>query len=95
MPISRKEVEYIANLARLELSEEEIEHFQGQLEGILGYIDKLKTVDISGMVPMAHVLDIKNVFRQDIIGKSIDVEKVLERAPQREGNFFIVPKVIE
>lgn len=95
MPISRKEVEYIANLARLELSEEEIVHFQGQLEGILGYIDKLKTVDISGMAPMAHALDIKNVFRQDIIGKSIDAEKVLERAPQREGNFFIVPKVIE
>lgn len=95
MPISRKEVEYIANLARLDLSEEEIEHFQGQLEGILGYIDKLKTVDISGMAPMAHVLDIKNVFRRDTRDKSIDVEKVLERAPQREGNFFIVPKVIE
>lgn len=95
MLISRKEVEYIANLARLELSDAEIAHFQEQLESILGYIDKLKNVDISRMSAMAHVLDIKNVFRSDNIKASIDTEEVLKYSPKREGSFFVVPKVIE
>ncbi len=95
MPISRKEVEYIANLARLELSDGEVEHFQGQLESILSYIDKLKNVDISNISAMAHVLDLKNVFRADEAKAPVDIEEVFKHAPKREGNFFIVPKVIE
>ncbi|MFH1691747.1 MAG: Asp-tRNA(Asn)/Glu-tRNA(Gln) amidotransferase subunit GatC [Candidatus Omnitrophota bacterium] len=95
MPISKKEVEYIGHLARLELTLEEVTHFQGQLEGILGYIDKLKSVDVSKVSPMAHVLDVKNVVRADEVKESIPIEKILEQAPKREAGFFVVPKVIE
>ena len=95
MAISKEEVRYIANLARLGLTEAEIEHFQGQLEGILGYIDKLKKVDISKTPPTAHALDIRNVLRKDEIRPSLDSQKVLKIAPSKDGNFFKVPKVIE
>ncbi|MBI5872759.1 MAG: Asp-tRNA(Asn)/Glu-tRNA(Gln) amidotransferase subunit GatC [Candidatus Omnitrophica bacterium] len=95
MAISKEEVKYIANLARLGLAEAEVEHFREQLGSILGYIDKLKKVDVSKIIPMAHVLDIKNVYRQDTVLPSIDPQKVLQNAPSREGQFFKVPKVIE
>ncbi|HAJ56900.1 MAG TPA: Asp-tRNA(Asn)/Glu-tRNA(Gln) amidotransferase GatCAB subunit C [Candidatus Omnitrophica bacterium] len=95
MAISKDEVKYIANLARLGLTEPEVEHFREQLGDILGYVDKLKKVDVSGMSPMAHVLDIKNIYRPDNISPSIAPEKILKYAPQHEGSFFKVPKVIE
>jgi aspartyl-tRNA(Asn)/glutamyl-tRNA(Gln) amidotransferase subunit C len=95
MAISKKEVCYIANLARLGLSEAEVDHFQEQLEGILEYIDKLKKVDVSKIEPMAHVLDLKNVYRPDVVKPSLQAQKVLKSAPQKEGQFFKVPKVIE
>ncbi len=95
MAISKKDVEYIANLARLELTAKEIDHFQAQLENILGYIDKLKEADISGVGPMAGVFDLKNVFRPDEKRPSIDPKSVLGAAPAASGQFFKVPKVIE
>ncbi len=95
MSISKDDVRYIANLARLGLTEAEIEHFQLQLEGVLGYIDKLKTVDVSKTAPMAHVLDLKNVYRPDTVRPSLDPEKALKLSPAREGRFYKVPKVIE
>ncbi len=95
MAISKEEVKYIANLARLGLTDEEVGHFQEQLESILGYIDKLKKVDVSDTVPMAHVLDLKNVYRPDEVKPSIDSDKIFKIAPDSEGKFFKVPKVIE
>ena len=95
MAISKDDVKYIANLARLGLSEAEVEHFQTQLEVILEYIDQLKKLDVSKTQPMAHVLEIKNIYRPDIIKPSLDPQKVLKISPAKEGNFFKVPKVIE
>ncbi len=95
MAITKNDVTYIANLARLGLTDQEIEHFQGQLEGILEYIDQLKKIDVSNVPPTAHVLDIKNVFRADVTASSLDPQKVLRIAPAVEGNFYKVPKVIE
>jgi aspartyl-tRNA(Asn)/glutamyl-tRNA(Gln) amidotransferase subunit C len=95
MAITKKDVEYIANLARLGLTDQEIEHFQGQLDGILGYIDQLKKVDVSHVAPTAHVLDIKNVYRPDEVSPSLDPQKALRIAPASQGNFYKVPKVIE
>jgi aspartyl-tRNA(Asn)/glutamyl-tRNA(Gln) amidotransferase subunit C len=95
MAITKKDVEYIANLARLGLTDQEIGHFQGQLEGILEYIDQLKKVDVSGVAATAHVLDLKNVYRQDVIQPSLDPEKALRIAPAARGNFYKVPRVIE
>lgn len=95
MAISKDDVTYIARLARLGLSDEEITHFQTQLEVILQYIDKLKKLDVSQVDPMTHVLDIHNVLRPDEPGTSLDPEGVLGISPSREGKFFKVPKVIE
>jgi aspartyl-tRNA(Asn)/glutamyl-tRNA(Gln) amidotransferase subunit C len=95
MAITKKDVTYIAALARLGLTEDEIEHFGGQLESILGYIDKLKSLDVSEVPPTAHVLDIKNVYRPDAVMPSLPADKILKCAPATEGQFFKVPKVIE
>ncbi len=95
MAISKDEVRYIAHLARLGLTDREIEDFQGQLEGILAYVDKLKTLDVEGIAPTAHVLDIKNVLRPDTRRPSLDSDKALRIAPQREGDYYKVPRVIE
>jgi aspartyl-tRNA(Asn)/glutamyl-tRNA(Gln) amidotransferase subunit C len=95
MPISRDDVKHIAHLARLGLTEEEISHFQGQLESILEYVDKLKTVDVSRVEPMTHVLDLKNVYRKDSVMPSIDPQAVLKIAPAAQGQFYEVPRVIE
>jgi len=95
MSISRDDVKYIAHLARLGLTEQEMSHFQGQLERILGYVDKLKTLDVSRVEPMTHVLDLKNVYRKDSVVPSIDPQAVLKIAPAAEGQFYKVPKVIE
>lgn len=95
MAISKEEVKYIANLARLGLTEEEVGHFQTQLEVILQYIDKLTKLDVAKTLPTAHVLDIKNVYRPDEVKPSLDPQKILISAPAKEGNFFKVPRVIE
>lgn len=94
MSLSRQEVEKIAHLARIGLSEEELVHFQSQLEKVLGYIDQLKQLDVSSVEPTAHVLDLRNVDRPDIVRPSLDVEDVLKVAPARKGYFFKVPRVI-
>jgi aspartyl-tRNA(Asn)/glutamyl-tRNA(Gln) amidotransferase subunit C len=95
MAITKKDVTYIAALARLGLTEAEIEHFGGQLESILGYIDKLKKLDVADVPPTSHVLDIKNVYRPDEVKPSLPAEKILRCAPSVEDRFFKVPKVIE
>ncbi len=95
MPISKEEVRHIAHLARLGLTSGEIEHFQGQLEGILAYIDKLKSLNVEGIEPTAHALDIKDVLRPDVRRPCLEIDKVLRIAPQREGAFYKVPRVIE
>lgn len=95
MAITKKDVTYIAALARLGLTEAEIEHFGSQLESILGYIDKLKTLDVAEVPPTAHVLDMKNIYRPDAVKPSLPADKILSCAPSVQGQFFKVPKVIE
>lgn len=95
MKISKKDVEYVAKLARLKLSEKEKEKFTKQLDQILKYVDKLNELDTEKVKPTSHVLPLKNVFREDKAGKSLKVEKVLENAPEKVKGFFKVPKVIE
>ena len=93
--ITKKNVEYVAKLARLKLSEEEKEKFTKQLDQILKYVDKLNELDIEKVKPTSHVLPLRDVFREDKVGKSLKVEKVLENAPEKTKGFFKVPKVIE
>ena len=95
MKISSREVEYVAHLARLEISEEEKEKFTGQLNDILLYIDKLNELDTRGVEPMSHAIAVTNAFREDKIVDSLGTEKTLANAPDARGEFFRVPKVID
>ncbi|MDD5679678.1 MAG: Asp-tRNA(Asn)/Glu-tRNA(Gln) amidotransferase subunit GatC [Candidatus Omnitrophica bacterium] len=95
MPITKNDVKYIANLARLKLTEKEIEYFTGQLRNIISYVDQLKELDTADIEPTTHAMPIKNVFRADAVRPSLNVEDVLKNAPAKEGNLFKVPRIIE
>lgn len=95
MAITKDTIKYVANLARIELDDKELEQFTAQLDRILEYVHKLKDLDVSKLEPTSHVLDMKNVYREDIVKKSLPVEDVLKNAPSREGNLFKVQKIIE
>lgn len=93
--ISREEVAYVAHLARLSFSEEETGKFTSQLNDILLYMDKLNSVDTTGVEPMTHAIAQKNAFRDDRVDASLPSEASLANAPESRGNCFQVPKVIE
>ena len=95
MKITKEEVEHVARLARLELTEQEKETFTGQLDAILSYVEKLNELDTSGIVPTAHAVPMENAFRADEAFPSVGIEKALANAPGRVESFFGVPKVIE
>ena len=93
--ITRKEVEHVARLARLELSEEEKEQMTAQLDAILGYFDKLNELDTSTVEPTTTVIPMDNVMRDDEVRPSLKQEEALANAPDREDVFFRVPRIIE
>jgi len=92
--ILKKDVEYVARLARLKLSETEKEAHAEQLNKILGYMDKLNQLDTTHIKPTSHVVEMRNVFREDIVKPSLPVDNALQNAPDKKDNFFRVPKVI-
>ena len=89
------DVNYVANLARLELTEEETATFQPQLEAILGYIDKLKELDVENIEPTAHASPVFNTIREDEVRPSLSREAFLQNAPDQHNDQLRVPKVIE
>lgn len=93
--ITLKDVEYVAALSRLGLGAEEKELYRGQLGDILAYVGKLNELDTSDVAPMTHPADVKNVCRPDEPMGSMDRGKALGNAPDTDGKYFIVPKVIE
>jgi aspartyl-tRNA(Asn)/glutamyl-tRNA(Gln) amidotransferase subunit C len=95
MSLSQNEVEYVARLARLELSEAEKDQFTGELNGILDFVEKLNQLDTAAVEPTAHAIPVTNVFRPDRVRPSLDPELALSNAPDRVNNFFKVPKVLE
>ncbi len=95
MKLSSKEVEHIAMLARLKLTEEEKELFSEQLSKILDYIEKLNELDTEDVEPTSHVIPLRNVFREDHPAQSLSVDDALKNAPDRSGPFYRVPKIIE
>src|SRR4051812_3820802 len=92
--LSPEAVRHVAKLARLALPEEKLQRYAAQLESILGYVDKLAEVETAGVEPMAHALPVKNVFRADVAQPPLPLDKVLQNAPDTDGPFFKVPKVI-
>jgi aspartyl-tRNA(Asn)/glutamyl-tRNA(Gln) amidotransferase subunit C len=96
MGITKKEVQYVADLARLNLSEEEAERLVQDMDSIIRYsMDKLKELDTDSVKPMEHVLPIRNVFREDVCENSFRREDVLKNAPSEDNGCFRVPKVVE
>ncbi len=95
MAITKDTVKYVAHLARIDLKPKELEKLSQQLQEILGFIDKLKKVDIKDIAPTSHILPLNNVLRDDKPAESLSSAQALENAPQRQGKFFSVPKVIE
>ena len=94
MPLSKAQVEHIARLARLNLTPEEIQRYTTELTVILDHIDQLKSVDTEGVEPQNQFITAENVFREDIAEPSLPRDKALANAPQQDGEFFLVPKVI-
>ncbi len=89
------DIKYVAHLARIALTPEEESRLGHQLGGILGYIDKLKEVDVSGVDPTAHAFPMVNVTRQDETGQSLTNDEALRNAPARANGLFVVPKIVE
>ena len=93
--ISRDEVQKVAHLARISLKEQEVEQLQGDLSKILDYIDKLNTLDVSDVPPTSHPLQLKNIYRADLVKPSFSQEQALKFAIESKNGSFKVPKVIE
>jgi len=95
MDITQAQVEYVARLARLAVTEEEKVLFTRQLSSILTYVDTLNRLDTAGVEPTSHVASLKNVFREDEREPSLSREQALANAPDAEQGYFRVPKIIE
>ena len=93
--IDQNQVRKVAKLSRLELSSEEVEEFAGQLSAILDYMEKMNELDTANVEPLAQCLPITNVLRQDEVKESLGTDKTLANAPQRDGEFFKVPKILD
>lgn len=92
--ITKQDVEHVAMLARLELTEEEKEMFTQQLNAILEYADQLKQLDTSEIPPTAHAIPMQNVFRDDEVKPGLSNEEAVAAAPAAEDGFFKVPKIV-
>ena len=91
--ITVKDVEHVAKLARLELTEAEKEKFTKQLGDVLKYVEQMNEVDTTNVKPMAHAFDIVNVMRDDKVVSEVSKEELLKNAPEEENGFFRVPKI--
>lgn len=89
------DVTYVAHLARLSLTPEEAKKFGGQLGNVLGYIEKLKELDVNGIEPTAHAFPLTNVTRPDEVRPSMAHEDALRNAPSQANGLFMVPKIVE
>ena len=94
MSITRTEVERIAKLAKLKFADDEIESLTHQMGEIIDYVNKINELDLEEVPPTYHVLDMKNVMREDQVKEGLIQEEVLMNAPAKHGGFFSVPKVI-
>ena len=89
------DIDYVANLARIALTDDEKAAFSEQLGGILAYIEKLKSVDVTGVEPTAHAFEVVNVWRADEPGEPLPAESAVKNAPASRENMIVVPKVVD
>ena len=95
MKVTRETIDYVAKLARLNLTEGEKESLTRDMEEIIAFVDKLNELDTEGVKPREHVKLIKNVFREDRVEKSYDREEILKNAPSSDDGCFKVPRIVE
>lgn len=95
MSVSEKDVRYVANLARLQLSEEEVQSLAGDMNKILGYMELLNEIDTSDVEPLEHVIELESRLRKDEAKAPLSHEDALKNAPDADSDYFRVPKVIE
>jgi aspartyl-tRNA(Asn)/glutamyl-tRNA(Gln) amidotransferase subunit C len=95
MKISKDEVVYAADIARIYLTEKEIIELSEELSTILTYIQKLEELDTDNVAPIAHLAPVTNILREDCVLESLDIEDVFNNAPDKEKGFFKVPRIIE
>lgn len=95
MSLTKADVEHVAWLARLELSEEEKERLTQNLNEILGHFEKLQELDTTTVEPTSHSIPVQNVFREDVVGECLPVEDVVAGAPEATDGYFVVPQVVE
>lgn len=95
MSVSKDDVRKVARLSRIAVPEERLDELAGELNGILGWIDQLNEVDVSGVEPMTSVVETKLPMREDIVTDGNIQEQVLANAPRTEDGFFVVPKSVE
>jgi aspartyl-tRNA(Asn)/glutamyl-tRNA(Gln) amidotransferase subunit C len=93
--IDEDQVRKVAKLSRLDLTDSEIKEFTGQLEAILEYVDKMNQLDTEGVEPLAHCLPLSNCLRDDKAVESLGAGKILANAPQRDGDYFKVPRILD
>jgi aspartyl-tRNA(Asn)/glutamyl-tRNA(Gln) amidotransferase subunit C len=95
MSVDAATVKRVARLARIAVSEAEVDVLRGELNAILGFVEQLNEVDVSGVEPMTAVVAMKMKEREDVVTEGGNAEKIVANAPAREANFFVVPKVVE
>ncbi len=93
--ITKQDVEYVAGLAQLRLDEAAKERLVREMGDILAYMDQLNELDTSNVEPMMHAMEMTNVFRQDVVKPSLPREEALMNAPVHDGEYFIVPRILE
>jgi aspartyl-tRNA(Asn)/glutamyl-tRNA(Gln) amidotransferase subunit C len=95
MSVDAKTVRRVAHLARIAVDDDEIEHLRGELNAILAFVDQLAEVDVTGIEPMSSVTSMEMKKRADVVTDGGDAEAILKNAPVRDGDYFVVPKVVE
>ena len=95
MKINKEVVEHVAHLARLELKAEEVELYTEQIDRILAHMDKLNSLDTTGIEPTTHAIPLTNVFREDVVDNNFRSDESVGNAPERKGSFFKVPPIME
>jgi aspartyl-tRNA(Asn)/glutamyl-tRNA(Gln) amidotransferase subunit C len=95
MSVDAETVRRIAHLARIAVAVDEVEHLRGELNAMLAFVEQLSEVNVEGVAPMTSVTPMQMKKRADVVTDGGDAEAVLKNAPAREGNFFVVPKVVE
>ncbi|HEY0292890.1 Asp-tRNA(Asn)/Glu-tRNA(Gln) amidotransferase subunit GatC [Hansschlegelia plantiphila] len=95
MSVDESTVRRVAKLARIAVEDEEIAKLTGELDAILAFVEELSALDVEGVEPMTSVIPTSVRLREDVVNDGGDAERVLMNAPAREGDFYVVPKVVE